>query len=504
MDMTLILQAFGNLFAPINLFYLIFGSVAGLIIGILPGLGPTFACALFLPFTFGLRADSALILLSAVYASCAYGEGITSILINVPGGPGAVALTFDGHPLTKKGRAGYALGALAGSSFIGGIIGVITLIFIAPKMSQVALFMGPPQFFMLALLGLSMVATVGKGDTAKGLILGCLGLVITTIGTDVITGARRFNFGTDFLMDGIPFISATIGLFAMAQVFIMAEENKTIAGEYELSADIFEGIMENIKHFVTVIRSSILGVVIGIMPGIGISIASFMGYIVEQRFTKEEERKTYGTGNIRGVLAPQAATNACTSGELIPALALGIPGGATSAMFLAALQLHGLRPGLSFFSSGGALVYTVFLGMIFAQFVFAALGIGFAKQFAKVTKTPSAILVAVVLLLCFAGGYAIRKEMLDIIICIVFGLIGYVMFKNKWPIQCFVLGMILGPIAENNFHRSLQISNGSYKVFVSDPFTIIVFLVVIAILIMTFFGDPILAIFKKKKTGTAA
>jgi putative tricarboxylic transport membrane protein len=349
-----------------------------------------------------------------------------------------------------------------------------------------------------------MVATVGKGDTAKGLILGCLGLVITTIGTDVMTGARRFNFGTDFLMDGIPFTSATIGVFAMAQVLIMAEENKTISGDYELSNDIFDGIKTNIKHFITVIRSSILGVVIGIMPGIGISIASFMGYIVEQRFTKEEERKTYGTGNIRGVLAPQAATNACTSGELIPALALGIPGGATSAMFLAALQLHGLRPGLSFFNSGGALVYTVFLGMIFAQFVFAFLGIGFAKQFAKVTKTPSAVLAAVVLLLSFAGGYAIRKELLDIIICIIFGLIGYVMFRNKWPIQCFVLGMILGPIAENNFHRSLQISNGSYKIFVSDPFTIIVFIVIITILIMTFFGDSILSIFKKKKTNQAA
>lgn len=501
MNVSLILEAFGNIFLPINVFYLLFGSVAGLIIGILPGLGPTFACALFLPFTFGLSPVSALVLLSAVYASCAYGEGITSILINVPGGPGAVALTFDGHPLTKKGKAAYALGALAGSAFVGGIIGALTLIFIAPKLASVALFMGPPQFFMLALLGISMVATVGKGDTAKGLILGCLGLIVTTIGTDVITGARRFNFGTDFLMDGIPFISSTIGLFAMSQVFIMAEENNTLAGDYELSGDIFEGLRETIKHWVTVVRSSVLGVIIGIMPGIGISIASIMGYITEEKLVREEERKTFGTGNIRGVLAPQAATNACVSGELIPAFALGIPGGATSAMFLAALQLHGLRPGLSFFSSGGALVYTVFIGMILAQFIFAFLGIGFAKPFARVTKIPNAVLVVIVLLLCFAGGYAIRKEILDIIICIVFGLIGYVLFKNKWPLQCFILGMVLGPIAENNFHRSLQISNGSYKIFIGDPFTFIVFIVIAAILFWTFLGESIMSIVKKKKAA---
>ncbi|MFP3042530.1 tripartite tricarboxylate transporter permease [Treponema primitia] len=499
MNMEFIGQAFANLFSLINLFYLIFGSVAGLVIGILPGLGPTFACALFLPFTFGLPADSALILLSAVYASTAYGEGITSILINVPGGPGAVALTFDGYPLTKKGRASYALGALAGASLVGGLIGVFSLIFIAPKLSNIALLIGPAQFFMMALLGLSLVATVGKGDTAKGLILGCLGLIITTIGTDVITGSRRFNFGSDFLMDGIPFVSATIGLFAMSQVIMMSEDNSTISGDYKLGNGLVEGLLTNVKHWFTTVRSSILGVLVGIMPGIGISIASFMGYIVEQKLAGEEEAKTFGTGNVRGVIAPQAACNACVSGELIPALSLGIPGGATSAIFLAALSLHGLRPGLSFFSSGGTLVYTVFLGMIFAQVVFFILGSVLAKQFALVTKTPNALLVSVVLILCFAGAFAVRKEVLDIVITMIFGLIGYVLFKNKWPIQCLILGMVLGPIAENNFHRALQISRGSYAIFIGDPFTLIVFIVILAILIWTFFGDFIMSIFKKKK-----
>ena len=501
--MELILQALMNLFSITNLFYLIFGAVAGLIIGILPGLGPTFACALFLPFTFGLRSDSAFILLSAVYAATAYGEGITSVLVNVPGGPGAVALLFDGHPLTQKGKSSYALGALASSAFVGGIIGVVTLIILAPRLAEIALFMGPAQFFMLALFGLSMVATIGKGDTVKGLILGCLGLVITAIGTDVMTGAKRFTFGSLFLLDGIPFVPAIIGLFAMSQVFLMSESNSSISGDYELTNELFDGVKASFKYWVTTIRSSILGVIIGIAPGIGISIASFMGYIVEQKLVSKEEAKTFGTGNIRGIIAPQAACNACVSGELIPAFALGIPGGATSAIFLAGLQLHGLRPGFSFFSSGGTLIYTIFLGMIFSQIVFAVLGIGFAKQFAKVTKTPNAILVPIILVLCFAGAFATRKEILDIVLVIIFGLIGYVMFKNKWPVQCLILGLVLGEIAENNFHRALQISRGSYKIFVSDTFTIIMAIIIFGILVLTFFSEPIkkaLNILKKTRT----
>ena len=497
--MDLILQALGNLFSITNLFYLVFGSVAGLIIGILPGLGPTFACALFLPFTFGLPPDSAFVLLSAVYASTAYGEGITSILINVPGGPGAVALLFDGYPLSQKGKTSYALGALAASALVGGVIGVGALIFIAPKLADVALFMGPAQFFMLALFGLSMVATIGKGDTIKGLILGCFGLVITAIGTDVITGSKRFTFGSLYLLDGIPFVPAVIGLFAMSQVFLMAESNSSISGTYALTNDLFAGIKATFKYWITTVRSSILGVIIGIAPGIGISIASFMGYIVEQKLVGKEEAKTFGTGNIRGVIAPQAACNACVSGELIPAFALGIPGGATSAIFLAGLQLHGLRPGLSFFSSGGTLVYTIFLGMIFAQIVFAILGIVFAKQFAKVTKTPNAILIVVILVLCFAGAYGVRREILDIVLVIIFGLVGYVLFKNKWPVQCLILGLVLGEIAENNFHRSLQISRGSYKIFLSDPFTIIMAICIFVILVLTFFDEPLRKVFKKKK-----
>ncbi len=483
------MTAIANVFSAANLLYLIIGSVIGLVIGVLPGLGPVFGTALVLPFTFGMSADSALILLGAVYACTAYGDGITSILLNVPGGPGGIALTFDGYTLTRKGKAAEALGALVGSSFIGGIIGVLTLIFIAPPMAEFSLKIGPAEYFMLAMFGLSMVAIAGKGDTAKGLILGCVGLLFSFVGIDVITGAERFTFGSNFLEDGISTVSATIGLFALSQVFILAEEGGSIAGEFTLVTKPWSGIRATLKYWYVTIRSSILGVTIGMIPGIGISTASILSYVAEKRMAKNPE--TYGQGNIRGVIAPQAASNACTSGELIPAFALGIPGGATAAIFLAAMTLHGLRPGLSFFTSGGALVDTVFLGMILAQFVILFFGLTATPLLAKITKIPNAILVPVIVALCFVGAFSVNNSIGDVIVAIVFGVLGYVLFKYKWPVQCLVLGLVLGEIAESNFHRAMQISDGSYAIFVQKPISLILLIAVVAILVWTYFGGAI-------------
>lgn len=484
-----VITALVSIFSPANFLYLIAGSVIGLIIGVLPGLGPTFGTALVLPFTFGMSADSALILLGAVYACTAYGDGITSILLNVPGGPGGVALTFDGFTLTRKGKAAEALGALVGSSFIGGIIGVLALMFIAPPMAEFSLKIGPAEYFMLALFGLSMVAVAGKGDTAKGLILGCLGLLFSFVGIDVITGVERFTFGSNFLEDGLSTVSVTIGLFALSQVFILAEEGGSIAGEFTLVTKPWSGVRATLKHWYVTLRSAVLGVSIGMIPGIGISTASILSYIAEKRMSKNPE--SYGEGNIRGVIAPQAASNACVSGELIPAFALGIPGGATAAIFLAAMTLHGLRPGLSFFTSGGALVDTVFMGMIMAQFVILFFGLTSTPLLAKITKVPNAILVPVIMALCFVGAFSVNNYIEDVVVAIVFGVIGYVLFKNKWPVQCLVLGLVLGEIAESNFHRAMQISNGSYAIFVQKPISLLLFIAIVAILFWTYLGDTV-------------
>lgn len=490
------LEALQQALSLSNLLFLLAGSVIGLIIGVLPGLGPVFAVALFLPFTFSLSADKALILLSGIYASTAYGDGITSILLNVPGGPGGVAVTFDGYPLTKQGKAGMALGALTGASFVGGIIGVLALIFIAPSLAELSLKIGPAEYFMLAMFGLSMVAVAGKGDTLKGLILGLLGLTFSFVGTDVVTGAERFTFGIEFFSDGISFISATIGLFALSQAFILAEEGGTIAGESVLVTNPLGGFVAVIKNWVTTLRSSFMGVLIGIVPGIGISTSSFLSYIVEQRVSKDSD--SYGKGNIKGVIAPQAATNACVSGELIPAFSLGIPGGATAAIFLAALTIHGLKPGLDFFKSGGVMVDTVFIGMILAQLVFLFFGIACIPIFARVTKISNAILVPLIVVLSFMGAFAIRNTIEDVFLAIVFGLIGYVLFKNQWPVQCLILGMVLGEMAENNFQRALQISQGSYQIFIEKPISLTFLILIVAILAWTYGGDFIKARCKAK------
>ncbi|HWQ40833.1 MAG TPA: tripartite tricarboxylate transporter permease, partial [Desulfosporosinus sp.] len=435
-----------------NLGYLLIGCIVGLIVGVLPGLGPVFGTALFLPLTFSLPVDSALILLAAIYASTAYGDGITSILMNVPGGPSGVAVTFDGYPLTRMGRAGEALGALAGSALVGDLIGIVVLVTVAPTLANLALKIGPAEYFMLTMFGLSMVAMIskGSGQAVKGLIMGCVGLAISFIGRDVITGSQRFTFGIPYLEDGVPFICASIGLFALSQAFILSEEGGSIAGENVLVTEPWNGVLAVIKNWWVTIRSAFTGVFLAMIPGMGITTSSLLSYLIQQRTAKDSQ--SYGQGNIKGVIAPQAASNATTAGELIPALSLGIPSGATSAIFIAALTLHGLRPGLDFFTSGGTKVYAVFVGMILAAFVFFIIGMTCIPFFAKITKIPNAIIVPVIIVLSFVGSFALRNMVQDVIVTITFGFLGYFFTKHKWPVQCIVLGMVLGSMAENNFH----------------------------------------------------
>ena len=423
-----------------NLLYLILGCIVGLIVGVLPGLGPIFGVALFLPLTFNLPVDTSLILLTAIYAATAYGDGITSILLNVPGGPSGLAITFDGYPLTQKGKAGLALGALAGSALMGDLIGIFSLATIAPPLSNLALKIGPAEYFMLTLFGLSMVSMLGKGSgqALKGLILACFGLLISFVGRDVVTGAIRFGLGITYLEDGIEFIPACIGLFALAQTIILAEQGSCIAGEHVLVKKPWQGILTTFKYWYVTFRSSCVGVFMSSIPGIGITTASLMSYMIEQRVSKDKE--SYGKGNVRGVIAPQAAASATNGGELIPALSLGIPSGPCSAIFIAALTLHGLQPGLTFFSSAGKEVYSLYAGMLYAAFVFFILGITCTPLFSRVSKIPVSLLVPTIVVLSFIGSYAIRNMVGDLVVTAIFGIVGYFLFKYQWPVPSLVIG----------------------------------------------------------------
>jgi len=325
-----------------------------------------------------------------------------------------------------------------------------------------------------------MVAVTAKGDTLKGLMIGILGVLISMIGSDIFTGGFSFTFGTEYLEGAIPFISIVIGMFALAQAFVLAEEGGQISKVGRVTGDVYQGIIFVCKHWITIHKNSILGCVLGAIPGVGINITNFLAYLLQKRSSKDPD--SFGKGNPLGVIAPETANNACVSAELIPAFALGIPGGATAAFFLAATNIYGLRPGYTFFTEGGSIVYVLILGLFFSQFLFFFLGIFGANYFAKVTLIPSALLVPIIMALSFIGGVAERSLFADVMVVLVSGVIGYIMQKNNYPTACFILGIILGPLVERNFVRALPMFDGGFSIFISSPIRIVLLIIIITVI----------------------
>lgn len=459
-----------------HLLYLFSGSVIGLLIGAAPGLGPVFGLALFLSMTFSMSATEGLIFLSAIYASSVYGGSISAVLLNTPGTPGNIATTFDGFPLAKKGEGGRALGAATMASFAGGVAGVVALMFLGPVLAELSLKIGPAEYFMLALAGLSLVSVASKGDTIRGLLMGGLGLMLAFVGRNVITGSARFTFNTLYLEDGIPFVPIVIGAFAFSQAMVLADEPGSIA-EIRKVSGLWTGIKETLMRPFSLIRGAIIGVVLGILPGVGINAANFISYLVEKNTSKHPE--SFGEGNICGVIAPETANNASTSATLIPAFGLGIPGGSSAALFLSALMIHGITPGYDFFKSNGTLFPTVIWGMLLAQVMFLILGVIGTDYFVKITLVPNALLVPSIMLLSFIGSFALRNRVTDVFVMVLFGIVGYYLSKFKYPLACLVLGIILGDLAESNFNRALRISHGSLDIFVTRPISLVLFIIII-------------------------
>jgi putative tricarboxylic transport membrane protein len=478
-----ILEGLGAVLQLNNILIFIIATFIGVIIGILPGLGPTFALALFLPFTFYMNSASAMIFLVVLYCSTVYGGSITSILLNVPGTVGSVATCFDGYPMAKQGKGGVALVAMTIGSSIAGLIGVAGLVTLAPLLVNVSLLLGPSEYFMLALMGISLVAVASKGDTIRGLVMGGLGLLLSFIGRDVVSGFLRFDFGLRSLQSGISFIPVSIGLFAISQAIILAEEGSSVAQTaIETKNEYLSGLKAAIKNWVTIVRSSVIGLIIGIMPGIGISISNFLAYLIEKRVSKDPD--SFGKGNIRGVLAPESANKATVAGELIPAFSLGIPGGSTSAIFLVGMTIHGLRPGADLYSTNATIMSLIYWAFIVGQLSYLVIGLLFSKPLAKITKISNTILVPIILILSFLGAFSYQNSITDVFIAIVFGILGYIMHKRKYPVACLIIGMVLGPIMESNFQRALLLSDGSYLTFLNRPLSIVFFLITLASLII--------------------
>ncbi len=491
------LFAVSQIFAPGNFLLLVLGGVGGIIVGCLPGLTATMALALLVPFTFTMPAESGLIMLGGLYVGAMFGDAIPATLINTPGTPSAIATTFDGYPLAKRGLAQHALIANAFSSLFGGIVGTIVLLTISPLLAELGLKFGPPEYFWMAIFGLTIIGTLASDSILKGLTAGGLGLLLSTVGISPIAGDVRFTFGVPSLQAGIDLMVALIGFFCIPQVLEMVEAGvkKYKVIDYRPQKGVVSRVIKQlITKPVLMIRSSLLGVLIGIIPGAGGNIASLVSYNEAVRWSKHPEE--FGKGNIEGIAATESANCSVVQGSLIPMLTLGIPGSPAAAVILGALLLHGMRPGSELYTTFGSITYTFIISFFVAvivMFLFTALG---SRLFAKMVSVPLQHLAPMVAFLSIIGSFAIRNSILDVGMMLLFGITGYVLHKLGFQSGPLVLGMIMGPFAEQGLVQSLLMGRARGSVMAmmfSRPLTLVlVFLCGISI------AWPIVMAWRKK------
>ncbi|MEA4877893.1 MAG: tripartite tricarboxylate transporter permease [Aminobacterium sp.] len=475
-----ILSALMLALAPINLLFALIGTVLGIIIGALPGLTSTMGVALFIPVTFTMSPETGLIFLASIYCASTYGGSISAILIQTPGTPSAIITAIDGYELTKQGHGGKALAMATFASFIGGLVSATALLLIAPPLSKLVLRFGPSEIFFLAIFGLTIIVGLSKGSMVKGLISGALGVLLATTGVDALTGTYRYTFNNMALFEGIPIVPAVIGLFSASQVFVLAEQKRTTI-QYKDATPTTESTwlrLSEVKHlWGNLLRSSVIGTIVGIIPGAGMSIASAMAYNEAKRFSKNADQ--FGKGSLEGVAASESANNGVTGGSLVPLLTLGIPGNAVSAVFLGGLLIHGLKPGMTLFTKHADIAYALLFGIFIANIMMFVVGSLAAKRFAKVAVCPTNILAPIIMSLCIIGSYAIRNNVWDVIFMLGFGFMGYYMKKTGYSLASLILGLILGPMIESELRRALMLSGGAFLPLLSRPLSLFLFLLVI-------------------------
>jgi putative tricarboxylic transport membrane protein len=492
-----LLQALPNILDFRVLIILILGVAVGISIGALPGLTATMGVALILPMTFGMDPVVGILLLVGVYFGAIYGGSIAAILLNTPGTPSSAATALDGYPLAKKGQALKALTVSTVSSAIGGVLSVVILILVAPKLAQFALKFSAPESFALAIFGLSIISGIAGKYPIKGFIMGFLGLLIASIGMDPVGGFPRFNFGSTNLMGGVNFIVIMIGLFAASEAFQTIEDSFK-SGEVLKIKDKANLKWSEFKSLiVTILRSTGIGTFIGMIPGAGGDISCFVAYGEAKRFAKKDEK--FGEGELKGVAASEAANNATTGGAMIPLLTLGIPGDAVTAVMLGALMVQGLQPGPLLFVENATLVYTLFIGMILANLLILIIGLPAIRLFVKVLSIPKIYIAAIILILCVVGSFALGNNMFDVWVMLIAGLIGYFLKKHDYPPSPLILALILGPMMESNLRRSLVLADGDWTVFVTRPISAIL----IALAVLTLFNPLLQKYISKRKNDIA-
>lgn len=485
-----------NIVQPLNLLILLAGILIGFIGGGIPGISGTMLVIILLPVSYMLEPVQAFLLLTSIYAVSVFSGSISAILFRTPGTPESVATVLDGYPMNQKGEGGKALGISIMSSAIGGIAGTILLIFLTPLLASFALRFSSPEYFALALFGLTVVASLSGGNLTKGLIGVMFGLFIATIGIDSITGTARFTFGSGQLMSGVDFVSVLIGLFAVSEVLRRVQQKIRPNSKEKVKTNLPSwNLMKKLSP--TIGRSTTLGFLIGLLPGVGATTASMLSYSQAVSISKTPEE--FGKGAPEGVAAPESANNAAAMGAMVPLFALGIPGSATAAILLGAFILHGIQPGPLMFETQGPLVYTIFIGLLIANILIIFIAKPFISVFSKILRVPYTIVGPLILIFCIAGTYAVRNSIFDVGVMLLFGVIGYLLENAKFPLAPVVLGLVLGPIAENQFRRAMQMSGDDLSIFFTRPISLVLIILTVLSLMV-----PLMSYIKKRKAMKAA
>ncbi|RAL21112.1 tripartite tricarboxylate transporter permease [Thermoflavimicrobium daqui] len=468
-----------------NIIYAFIGVLIGTAVGVLPGIGPMSGVALLIPLTSTLTAGSspeeaaasAIILLAGVYYGAMYGGSTTSILLNTPGESSSVVTTLDGYQMAKQGRAGAALSIAAIGSFFAGLVALIALVFLAEPLSELALKFGPAEYFSLMLLGLCAVSGLAGRSMTKALMMTVFGLLLATIGIDNVSGVARFTFGSPVLYQGLEFLTIAVGLFALGEVFKTIIEKDKTEGTVTKVGNVYPNKQDLKASAGPITRGSLLGFFIGVLPGAGATLASFFSYSMEKKLSRNPDR--FGKGEIAGVAAPESANNAASGGAMIPLLTLGIPGSGTTAILMGALIMYNVQPGPLLFDKHPQVAWGLIASMFIGNCMLLVLNMPLVKIFAKIIETPPKYLIPMIIAISFFGVYAVQIHTFDLFLLVACGVLGYLLSKNDFPLAPLVLGLVLGPMIENNMRRALTTSNGDWSIFVTHPISLI-FLIIAA------------------------
>jgi putative tricarboxylic transport membrane protein len=481
---------FSVAFQPVNLFYCFLGCLIGTLVGVLPGLGPTAAMSLLLPTTFHAPPVTAVIMLAGIYYGAMYGGSTTSILVNIPGEAASVMTCLDGYAMARQGRAGAALGISAFGSFIAGTIGLIGLSFLSPPLVSLALKFGPPEYFSLMCLGMVVLTFLTSASMIQSLMMACFGIILGTVGTDTVSGSTRFTFGIMELMDGVGLVPLVMGLFGISEILLNLEE--------KLDRDVFmtrvKGLLPTAQDWLqakwAIVRGTVIGFLLGILPGGGAVLSSFVAYAIEKKVSKTPEK--FGSGMIEGVASPESANNSAAQAAFIPLLTLGIPSNVVMAVLLGALIIHGVTPGPLLLTQHPDVFWGVVASMYLGNVMLLVLNLPLIGMWVQLLKIPYPLMMPMIVIFCLIGAYSISNSLVDIYIMLGCGLIGYLMKKLRYETPPLVLAFVLGPMLEYYLKSSLMLSHGSFGIFFSRPISagclILTFLLLILPALKTFRG----------------